>query len=90
MSLLSHFKRTPAELQDTGFRECRSWYGFAIHIRDLSDESGLALCGYKPLDDFSSPLTVERYLGTLRNQHESSFYCNSCRMEFSQKVPVLA
>lgn len=82
---MGFFKKTPKVKAEPAspFIECRSWGGYAFHIRDVRDESGLALCLYDPLDD-ASVLTPERFALSMENQHENFFYCRECVIAYTE------
>ena len=75
-------KQKPESKFLSPWRECRSWYGISIHIRSVEDESGKALCGYDPLDDFKTPLTMEYFLRAKANPHAGFRYCTDCADKF--------
>lgn len=56
---------------------CRSYYGYAFHIRDTAQEDGLTLCGTKFLDDRSFT-TVKDVIAEIPLQHTTWFYCAKC------------
>lgn len=77
------FSRRPKPAPAPAFVECRSWHGVSFHIRATSDPSGLALCGYEPLDD-RSPIDRDSYWNRAPHQHEGWRYCSSCVDRFLQ------
>lgn len=81
--MMKLFRRSQAPAPEIpAFVECRSWNGVAFHIRETADPSGLALCGYEPLDDrggVSPAEAVER----AKHQHEGWRYCSSCLQAFT-------
>lgn len=78
MGLLSRFRKVTEPLRsEPAYRECRSWNGSAFHIRATGDYSGLALCGYDPLDD-ASAISLEDLNAREPMQHEGWHYCPSC------------
>lgn len=56
---------------------CRSFYGFAFHIRATAQDDGLTLCGVKYLDD-RGVITAKDVIAELPQQHSNWFYCAVC------------
>lgn len=69
-------RKAPVEVKSSTV-ECRSWHGVSFHLRDTTDDSGLAYCGYEPLDD-RSPVTRDELRARLPLQHENFKYCSKC------------
>lgn len=62
-------------------RECRSWHGISYHLRVVSQEDGLAFCGYEPLDD-RQVVTFAQVQAALPLQHAGFKYCEACVKAF--------
>lgn len=77
-------KVKPIPAETTGFKEARSYNGFATHIVNLADCSEYALCGTKWLDT-SSEITPEQVEANLSKEHKSFFYCGGCFEKFTGK-----
>lgn len=84
MNLFTNIFKAPVAVSESPYRECRSWYGISFHIRDKRDKSRLALCGYDFLDEYDTPLTLERYTARAAHQHENWKYCQRCAEKFEQ------
>ena len=57
-------------------------YGFAGHILKNEDSNWVSLCG-REIVKKGAPQTPEEVAESLPRQHETSFYCVSCAVEFT-------